>query len=268
MLRSRDQKLIKEMKEINEKIEALPNLSLPTFIVDDVTPEKLADILVDNNGRVGLLSAEGGIFEIIKGRYSKELNMDVFLKGHSGDPLKVNRKSDGEKIIKEPALTIGIFAQPDIIKELPNAFKGRGLTARFLYSIPKDFIGYRKIDPFNIPEEIKHTYIHNVKRLLELQVNETKVLSLTNEASFFLQSFQQEIEERLRPENDLGAEGDIKEWASKLVGAIMRIAALLHIAEYIPNDSAIPEQIVASTVVKAFQTKIISSLMLKRHLAV
>lgn len=249
-----DLKLIEQMRAINEEIESLPELSLPTYIVDDVTPEKLADILIANNGRVGLLSAEGGIFEIIKGRYSKELNMDVFLKGHSGDSVKVSRKSDGEKTIKEPALTIGIFAQPDIIKDLPGAFKGRGLTARFLYSMPKDFIGYRKIDPFNIPVEIRQTYICNVKRLLELQIDETRVLSLTSEASFFQQAFQQEIEQRLRPENDLGAEGDIKEWASKLVGAIMRIAALLHIAEHI-QKGVIPEKIAASTVKKAFLTK-------------
>ena len=245
-------KYAEEMQKINEEIESLPELYLPTYIVDDVTPEKLGQILEENDGKVGILSAEGGIFEIIKGRYSKELNMDIFLKGHSGDYIRVDRKNGSTVIIENPALTIGIFAQPDILKHLPNAFKGRGLMARFLYSLPKDFRGYRKIRPKDISTEVSSQYMLNVKRLLELPVSEIQRLTFSNEADFFLQSLQQEIEEKLREGNDLT---DIAEWGGKIVGQILRIAALLHVAENINNGSDIPQKVEATTVVKAINTK-------------
>ncbi|MEH7489243.1 phage NrS-1 polymerase family protein [Priestia megaterium] len=245
-------KYVEEMKKIDEEIESLAELYLPSYVVDDVTPEKLVQLLKENNGKVGILSAEGGIFEIIKGRYSKELNMDIFLKGHSGDYTRVDRKNGSTMIIKEPALTIGIFAQPDIITDLPRAFKGRGLMARFLYSLPKDFRGYRKIRPEDISIEVRDQYMQNVKRLLDLPGDEIQRLTFTNEADVFLQSFQQEIEERLRDGNDLA---DIAEWGGKIVGQIIRISALLHVAENIINDNVIPEKIATTTVVQAIRTK-------------
>ena len=45
--------------------------------------------------------------------------------------------------------------------------------------------------------------------------------------------FQQAIEVRLKPDGDLAP---IVDWASKLVGAVCRIAALLHIGYYAPTN--------------------------------
>jgi len=42
--------------------------------VDDVTSEKLTSVLAENNGRTAIISAEGGIFDIISGLYSKNVN--------------------------------------------------------------------------------------------------------------------------------------------------------------------------------------------------
>ena len=44
--------------------------SLPCLIVDDITPESLATELARQEGRIAALSAEGGLFDIIAGRYS------------------------------------------------------------------------------------------------------------------------------------------------------------------------------------------------------
>ncbi|KAB2494244.1 DUF3987 domain-containing protein [Priestia endophytica] len=247
-----DHKYIEEIKKINKEIESLPEMYLPSYIVDDVTPEKLGQILEENHGKVGILSAEGGIFEIIKGRYSKELNMDIFLKGHSGDYIRIDRKNGSTVIIENPALTIGIFAQPDILRDLPDAFRGRGLMARFLYSLPKDFRGYRKIRPKDISIEVRNQYMTNVKRLLELPMGGIQRLTFSNEADYTVQSFQQEIEEKLREGNDLA---EIAEWGGKIVGQILRIAALLHVAENISSDNVIPQKITATTVAKAISTK-------------
>lgn len=57
------------------------------LFVDDVTSEKLTSVLAENKGRAAVVSAEGGIFSIMSGLYNRNVNIDVFLKGHSGDTI-------------------------------------------------------------------------------------------------------------------------------------------------------------------------------------
>lgn len=47
-----------------------------------------------------------------------------------------------------------------------NTFRGRGLTARFLYSMPKSAIGTRAFQATPIPEKAKQGYTSLVKSLL------------------------------------------------------------------------------------------------------
>ena len=71
---------------------------LSRLIVDDVSPERLATLLRDHGGRIAVLSAEGDIFDVMAGRYSKGgvPNLGVFLKGHAGDPSGLTA-SDGRQ---------------------------------------------------------------------------------------------------------------------------------------------------------------------------
>lgn len=241
-----DQKHRDEMKRIAEDLEALPEIHSRSFIIDDITPESLHRTLVQNCERVGILSAEGGIFEIIRGRYSKVLNMDIFLKGHSGDYSRVDRSGSGTTQLESPALTIGIFAQPDVIQKLPKEFNGRGLLARFLYSVPKDFRGYREIRPNDLTEVKGVDYARNVLRLMELDDRSTQRLTFNKDADIAFQYLQTVIEISLQNEGDLS---DIQAWGGKIVGQLARIAALLHIAKHIPNGSVIPLEIEEDTVI-------------------
>ncbi|GAA4550260.1 DUF3987 domain-containing protein [Pseudonocardia xishanensis] len=71
-----------------------PVAALPRLIADDVTTEAAASLLAEQNGRLAVLSAEGGIFSTLAGRYSSGVpSLEVFLKGHSGDLLRVDRKA-------------------------------------------------------------------------------------------------------------------------------------------------------------------------------
>lgn len=59
--------------------------AIPRLIADDVTPEAAASLLAEQGGRLAIISAEGGVFDIIAGRYTNNVpNMDLWLKGHSG----------------------------------------------------------------------------------------------------------------------------------------------------------------------------------------
>jgi uncharacterized protein DUF3987 len=65
---------------------------------------------------VGVISAEGGIFDIITGRCSGNVpHMDLWRKGHSGDPLKVDRKGCPPEYVRRPALTLGLMIQPEVL---------------------------------------------------------------------------------------------------------------------------------------------------------
>lgn len=63
------------------------------LFVDDVTSEKLTSVPAENKGCAAVVSAEGGIFDIISGLYSRNVNIDVFLKGHPG---RQNRQGQRE----------------------------------------------------------------------------------------------------------------------------------------------------------------------------
>lgn len=62
----------------------------PVLLADDSTPETVTSLMAEQGGRLSVMSAEGGIFDIIAGRYSGAPNMEVFLKGHARDRLRVN----------------------------------------------------------------------------------------------------------------------------------------------------------------------------------
>lgn len=129
-----------------KEIAAFKEIRQLKLFVDDVTSERLTSILAENRGRAAIASAEGGIFDILNGIYTKNVNIDVFLKGHSGDTIRVDRIGRASELIDHPALTMLLAVQPDVLHGLMTngTFHGRGLTARFLYSISKSNRGNRK----------------------------------------------------------------------------------------------------------------------------
>ncbi|OLO35917.1 hypothetical protein BTR23_16365 [Alkalihalophilus pseudofirmus] len=176
--KSGEEAIIIEITTIEEQIREIDKCSTPRFIVDDITQERLIGVMQENNERLAILSAEGGIYEIIGGRYSNgKANLEIFLKGHSGDYCAVDRMERTE-VLNSPALTMGLFVQPDVIQSFPSSFKGKGLLGRHLYSIPQSLVGHRKTRPKPIDKSTKEIYGTNIKKLLQLNVDESIELSL------------------------------------------------------------------------------------------
>jgi len=214
------------------------------LIADDVTPEALASLLAENGGRMAIVSSEGGIFEIMGGRYSQSTNIDVFLKGHSGDPVHVDRKGRESEYIETPCLTVSLSIQPQVLEGIMNnpIFKGRGLCARFFYSIPASKVGTREFETPSIPDDTKKEYRDLIFELLDLeQPNEPIILELSGEAHNISAKFAKDLEPRLI--NDLA---DIADWAGKLHGAVLRIAGILHCVEQ--TESAFKTPISVDTI--------------------
>lgn len=202
------------------------------LFVDDVTSEKLTSVLAENKGRAAVVSAEGGIFDIISGLYSRNVNIDVFLKGHSGDTIRVDRIGRASESIIHPALTMVLAVQPEVLNGLMsnNTFRGRGLTARFLYAMPKSTVGSRSFSTKPIPEGVRARYQALIETILSGD-NEQEPISLDDGAREVLEDLFNEIEGRLK-----GDLAEISDWAGKFVGAVLRISGILHVMKY-PKDS-------------------------------
>lgn len=202
------------------------------LFVDDVTSEKLTSVLAENNGCAAVVSAEGGIFDIISGLYSRNVNIDVFLKGHSGDTIRVDRIGRASESIIHPALTMVLAVQPEVLNGLMsnNTFRGRGLTARFLYSMPKSTVGSRSFSTKPIPEGVRSKYQALIETILSGD-NEQEPISLDDGAQEVLETLFNEVEGRLK-----GDLAEIPDWAGKFVGAVLRIGGILHVMKY-PKDS-------------------------------
>jgi hypothetical protein len=226
--------------------EAITVPVMPRLVADDITPEAAASLLAEQHGRLAVLSAEGGIFATLAGRYSSGVpNFDVFLKGHSGDMLRVDRKGRPPEHVPAPALTLGLCIQPEVLRDIAalHGFRGRGLLARNLYSIPADTVGHRKIGEDGIPEDVRDGYAASVQALVRTLAEWTDpaVLTLTPAAAALLLSAEQDIEPRL--DMDAGDLAGIRDWASKQIGAVARIAGLLHLATHLTDGWGRPIEV-------------------------
>lgn len=220
----------------------------PRLLADDLTPESAATLLASHGGRLAVLSAEGGLFATLAGRYSGTPNLDIFLKGYSGDTHRVDRLGRPPEYIDRPALTLGLTVQPAIIDELRKTrlLRGTGFLARILYSLPPNTVGARLSRPPAAEHAIAERYDEALRGIVRELADWTDpaVLQMTSAADDAMAAYQDAIEPKLNP--DGGEWAHIGDWAGKLAGQTARIAGLLHIAEHLtaPWERPLTEQTV------------------------
>lgn len=210
-----------------------------SLTADDITMEALASEMAANHETMSLVSSEGGIFNVLSGLYSGGMvNIDIILKAWSGDHVKVNRKGRQPETLSRPSLVILLMIQPRVLEAVMKSvdFAGRGLNARFLYSIPASPVGSRPFDAPSIPQDVMDEYDDLIYRLLSIpDTGEPRVIELTDEARNELRNIHNKIEPRLV--GDLEPLGD---WGGKYVGTVARIAGLLHICDHVEKAADIP----------------------------
>lgn len=215
--------------------------ALPRLITDDATPEALTSLMSGNGGRMAVLSDEGGVFDIMAGRYSSTPNLDPYLKGHAGTPMRVDRRGRESERIDKPALTVGVMMQPSVLRKFGASadMAGKGMVARFLFTIPISRAGWRNVESDPIPEPVATEYHQRVHDLAVTLTESSNLVVLTlSEPAQALRIKQAEyIETQLRPG---GALHDMREWGNKLAGATLRLAGLLHIAQSSPSAISRP----------------------------
>lgn len=217
----------------SEEMGMPEEIRAPRLFTGDTTAERLQALLVEHGERMAVLSDEAGIFLIMAGLYTGgAANIDVFLQGHAGTAMRVDRAGRLAHVDK-PALSFGLLIQPDIMSEAAGSarFRGSGLLARFLYAMPASNVGTRDVRKHStIPAHVKADYERHLFELLEGVVGEVtapKVLSLSDDAREQWLVLSEDIE---RNQGAGGKFESISDWTSKLPGAVARIAALFELA--------------------------------------
>lgn len=225
--------MLEEATSLAREVALFQPCCSPRLMADDVTPEELVHLLAEHQGRLALLSAEGGLFDIISGLYSDgRANIDGLLKAYDGESIRVDRRSRPPLHVPRAVLTLGLAIQPAVIQGLADnpKFRGRGLIGRFMFSIPEEMIG-RRGNTCPILETSKRHYSKRITALINIPTGSTTVtLKCDPDALRAFQRYAATLEPRLSPTT--GDLGTVSDWAGKLCGRLARIAGLVHLAEH------------------------------------
>jgi primase-polymerase (primpol)-like protein len=221
------------------------------LLVDDATPEAVAQILSENDGRSAFLDAEGTIFGHVTGRYSQRPALEVFLKGYGCEPYRFDRTGgkDGVKrsfSIPRPAISMGIATQPQVLADLREnaAVVGRGFIQRCLFSIvPKVRAPFYSPE---VPHEVSAAWSELVRGLLNLSPSlnrgddgemEPHLLRLDAAAAELYLGFYESLQDELEEESHGSAWAG---WLEKGHGTCLRLAGVLHMAAHGRGGAELP----------------------------
>jgi hypothetical protein len=237
-------RLQEEARSLARDLAATKVTAQPQFFADDVTVEKLASLLAEQGGRLLVASPEGTIFEIAKGRYSETPNFDVFLKAHAGDPVRVNRVGRTPDYIDQPALSLAVAVQPDVIVGLmgQTTLRGRGFLARPLYSLPTSLVGKRRVRTASVSEDVTGCFREKMVELWKIPMVQAQggqpipyVLRFSSDADLELQRFEEWLEPQL---GEGGGLEHLADWGSKLAGVVVRLSGILHVSHAVDSGEA------------------------------
>jgi replicative DNA helicase len=222
-----------EAVEALEAAEAVDVPSVPRHVADDVTPEQFVAMLAANDERLIVASAEGGFLKSF-GRYQRDGQalLDPIKKAHSGDYISMDRKHSPPVRVPHPAATLALAIQPSVIADIAkrDGYRSEGLLARFLWQLPVSRVGGRQINPPAVPDALTTGWRALVRELFGIEAaldEKPRLLRLAPEAGDLFDAHRAMLEPRLA--GDLAG---IADWANKLPGQVLRIAAVLHMAEH------------------------------------
>ena len=226
-----DDNIGEEVKEFEREMEELQKrLDAPTLSCEDVTTEKLADLLSKNDEQLASLSPDAlSIVNILLGRYNKLDRTDeaLYLKAYSGDPCVVHRMSRDPISLESPCLTALWLTQPDKLQSLldERSLNEGGLIPRILACHTN--CGPREIgkNPPSISISVEKAYAGVIFCLLETYrlAHERFTTAPTSEALRTLNDHHDAIVKRRR-----GELRDVSSYAARWNEQAWRIAVCIH----------------------------------------
>ena len=219
--------LAQQVADLEAKAPAIPKPA--RLFTGDVTTEHLGTMMSEQREAMAVMNAEGGLFETMAGRYGNQIpNFDLYLSGHAGDSVRVDRGSREPVMLDDPRLTVGLAVQPDVLSSLSSkpGFRGRGLLGRFLYAVPETNLGDRAGDGPAMNPWVLDQYETAIDQLIDFaQTADPVTLTLSADASQTWQTLWTEIEAGMKSGERFE---HMRDWAGKAPGAAARLAALFH----------------------------------------
>jgi replicative DNA helicase len=236
-------KLERDALDLAASLENLPPLAAPELITSDCTPEAARDLLARNGEKLAIVSAEIDAGQLMGSRHAKSgaPNIDLFLKGYTGDPAPAHRVGKDVPLAR-PALAFVLCVQPEALREVlgDRTAKDRGLVPRLCLVAPESRMGTRlDLNPGEVPPHLRAWWGASVRRLLDLKwpgrviltatgparhEGAPRVLTLDDEARAVFDVLRRDLETRNGPDGDLRP---LAAFTSKLPGTVARIALAL-----------------------------------------
>lgn len=238
-----EEELIRHIRECEDE-PVQSSTPLPTIIIDDCTPEALAIRLQQNYGRIGIVSAEGNIFGVLSGRYSKSPDYNILAKGYSGDPVRYDRVLRDTTAVPHPHVSCCIGMQPHLFASLieNTALDSQGILARWCMAEFHNPLSPREYDTPSVKEDTIHNYNIHIGALFVLAVpHEPRHLKLSPDAFAYFREVFKGIEITRIEKEQAEKNGTIVRWINKKAGCILRLAGLLHVS----NDQLTTEITIA-----------------------
>ena len=226
-----EQEVAEARRLLTEHESAVPHDG--RLLAGDITPEEVVRRMAAQDGRLAILEPEPGPLQLLAGRYSDCARLDELKKAWSGEPILVDRVNRSPLRVERPALTLALMLQPGVISNLPHgdAFRYEGALARFLWCAPPHGLGCRLTgaDVPALDETAASEYARVLRVLLDSDAGASQphLLTLAPEAIKHLHAFEAEVEEELM---DGGRYEAVRDWAGKMVGQAVRVAALIELA--------------------------------------
>jgi hypothetical protein len=237
-----------------------PPLRAPRLVTSAPTQGALEGLLGENGERMAILGAEGDVFGIVAGRYSGNKSappdMGIFLSAWSGDAVDSDRVTRVAPRLKAPALTIGLFVQPQVFAEMSNIYGAdeKGLTSRFLVALVESNAHRQQYlgEPMDLMRRAEWgRRVADLLKALPADRGE-RIITLPTDILGSAKKFFDEVTEEMAPGGPLALPA-LRAFGSKLRGQVERFVGLLHVAHYGANapDITVAETTVAGAVALA-----------------
>ena len=214
----------------------------PVLFCVDVTSEALGRRMQERGGAIGVLSGEARkILAIAKGRYVEGGDIDLWLAGHAGDYLRVDRSAKDKPSyeIKEACLAAAIMTQPDSLQSLGEAepLRESGFLARWLYLIPDHNRGAYPVE--SVPENVAAAYDQTIRALVDLPLAAFEdgtpaphLVRLTPTAFDCWRAYHDATLTEIGTNRETKP-GSYLQWLSKLAEHVARLALLFHVVRHV-----------------------------------
>lgn len=237
-------------RELQAKADTVPIPAAGELITGDITPERLATVMAENNERLAIVSDESGVLNVDRYGDSKAIGgggkkMDIYLQGFTGQAVAVHRQSAPTVRLAHPLLAIVAGVQPEPLNRAfaDPEFRERGLLARFLVTRTSQEARNTDYDRDVWDHQVATTYHDNLLALANQwgSWDHPAVLNLEPAARRRLSAWGAELHDRGLIGGELEGEGG---WVSKMRDSVIRIAALLHLADLNRFDEDVSEEVV------------------------